>query len=491
MRPLTLLAWLVGVAACSESPASQPVDDASVNPPDAAPDGLVLSLLVVDDASTRYPFDPSTNAHRIVASYESQLQNFTKDDLQDLKLRVPTPDAFKQSATIKIEGGYYNDALVQAEQYVDWLPGQSGALRTKITMDRDPRPFGDDSAFARGESLRGEVKVAVTASVSQYDKVVATSSATELVFYLPNKVAPQPFEFYAGQVDDNYIYVSGRTHDTPADAGVDDNRSGLYRVHLGTGVTEAVALIAVRGDAWPFSVAEKYIYMVNWIDNGGQRPVLHRIDKNAIKSTPELIPLPEGVTEIIGIRANTSHVYVTLRTNNGPFLVYRFSASDPKLDTVKSPPIGRPIADTLAITSNAVIALLEDPPSMVRFPLDLSSSAKMTDTSSSAGRRTLACSDTSCFWVQWTDPGLYEIAANATAGTDAGAPPVKKISGTNQSILFDGKHLYSGINGLIRVGPGGNPAEQRLFSGGLPPMLGSDANYLYFGYDSRVWKIHK
>ncbi len=476
---------------CSEQ-AAQLGQDASVAAVDAAPDSLVLSLSIVGDSGARYPYDPSTNSHRLYTSYESRLQNYTKEDLQDLKLQILTPDAYKKNATIKIEGGYYNGALGHAEVLVDWLPTGSGALKNKITMDRDPNLFGDDSAFARGEALRGEVKVSTTARVSQYDQVVATASAADTTYYLPNKVAPQPFDFYSGQRDGDYVYVSGRTRDTPADAGIDDNRFGYYRINLTSGVTEAIAFIAVRADAWPFWVAEQHIYFVNWTDtNGQQRPSLYRVDKNAIKSTPQLLSLPDGVTEILGIRSNTTHIYVTLRTNNGPYSVYRFSANDPKSGVATSPTIGRPIPDTLAITSTQVIALLEDPPSMLRFPLDLSTATKMTDTSSSAGRRTLACSETRCFWVQWVDPGMYEVAISATAGTDAGAPAVKKISGTNQSILFDGKHLYSGINGLIRVGPSGNPAEERLFSGGLPPMLGSDNDYVYFGYDSHVWKLHK
>jgi hypothetical protein len=424
--------------------------------------------------------------------YESRVQNYTKDDLQDVWLQIPRPEAFSRNASIKVEGGSYNGLLAQGEQYIDWLPGQSGAVRARITMERGLNLFADDGAFSRGEQLRGETKVTATARATQYDTVLATSAPVEVTYYLPHKVAPQPFDFYSGQLDGSHLYVSGRTHNTPGDAGVADNRSGIYRIDLGTGVTEAVALIQLRNDSWPFWVAEKHVYFVNWTNASGQeRPALYRLDKSALKGSPELVPLPDGVTEVLGMRSNASHVYVTLRTNNGPYVIYRFSAANPTSDIAKSANIGRPIPDTLAITSSSVVALLEDPPSMWRLPLDLSSATKMTDTSSSAGRRTLACSETSCFWVQWTNSGMYEIALSATAAADAGAPVVKKISGTNQPFLYDGTHLYSGINGLIRVGPGGDPAEQRLFNGGLPPMLGSDANYIYFGYDSFVWKLHK
>ncbi len=494
-RALLLIASAFWIG-CSDDSVNKNGADATADggTADVRPDGLVLSITAQGDGAARYPYEPSTNEHHIRVAYEIRVQDYTDHDYQDLQVQLPKPEALKNKGNFKVESGRYNGALKIAERYIDWLSPDMGPIRTLVSIEADPSLFGADDSYARGESLRGEVSIAGTARIVLYDTELTSASAPPIVYYLPNKVAPQPFDFYSGQVDGNYLYVSGRTHDTPADAGVVDNRGGVFRIDLSTGNTEAVALIDLRNEGQPFWISDKHIYWVNFVlkdNNWEQWPVLYRVDKNSIKDTPELVPLPDKVAQIYGIRSNSTHIYLTIRVQSGAKYVYRFSASDPKTGTATSPGISEPIPDTMAITSKSVVVELDGPSAIYRMPLDLSTATKMVDTNSSSGRRSLACSETLCFWGQWNDGGIYQVSADATVSADGGAPKVKKLSGSNQHFLFDGKHLYSGINGLIRVGPDSNPPEERLFKDGLPPMLGTDSNYLYFGWDGKVWKLHK
>jgi hypothetical protein len=431
----------------------------------SGPLGLTLEARM--DPAPIYPWDPAVGEHRVTLRYRVLVASNGRE-LQDLEVRLPTPVNSPDSVTVS--GGWYGGAQGSARRVVDWLPPEQGPIATDVTFQRNPHIFSEDP-----RALKGDLELSTAAQVLQYGEPLATSAPVTRMAYFPARVGPAELDMASGQVDGGYLYLAARPR-----AGEHAGRAGVYRMQLADGAVTPVAQHQARTDMLPFVVDGDRLLFVTYVMDG-MPPVLMARNKDG-SGVPATIPLPP-YQEIRGVAVDASHLYVPLRTAAG-MVLFRCRKDDPTQEARSSDPFGATVSDTIAVAPAEVVLMQESPGALLRIAKGDLTVHKLVDVASNAGPRTLACSATSCFWTEWTEGGIYQTPLPAGGAR-------KKISGSNQPFHYDGKHLYSGINGLIRAAPGATPPEQRLFQGGVLPVFGSDGSHVYFGHESRVWRLHK
>lgn len=457
-----------GGKGASEAGKAEPLDSGVTNP------YLQLGLSVRADAGAPiYPYNGKTGDNTISFGYHVAL-TATKD-FYDLEIDLPMPDALAGQGQVTVSSGWYSGILRGARRLFDWVSPEMGAQGMDVTFTRDPHLFGSGA-----DALRGELAFSTQARVVQYDQVLATSASASVVAYLPAQISAQDFELASGQIDGDALYVSARPR-----SGADNGRGGVYRVALADGTVTRIASHAARTDQMaPFAVDGDDLFFVTFVASDGPS-ILQRTRKDGT-GTPANVPLPSNTNRVVALATDSTHLYLVLQLQGDKYVVFRDLKSAPGTDTAMSSVFAHPVEDTLALSTDYVAVMQESPMQILRFAkADLPAGAvKLADVGSGTGPRSLACSDQLCFWTEWTDGNLFQVPIQGGAKTS--------LQSTNQPIVWDGQQIYSGINGLVRVGPNGSPAGQRLFVlGGPIRLLAASVSHVYFVIDSRIWRIHK
>ncbi len=462
--------WFAGLllAGCGGEVTPMPPDLG----PDMTPPPFGIEITAVIDGGALYPFDPQKGDHGehwVRLPFRVTLHPGT-EERQDLRIAVAPPKALR-GPQVSISGGWYNGSVGMAYRAFDWLSPQMGSIKTDVLFQRNPKIFEDNN-----EALQGDLEFRVKAQIVQYEEVIAESGEAIIQGYYPKRLSDQNFSVYSGQVDGEYLYLSAR-----ANGGPFGGQGGVYRVKIGSGTVEHVATHKARGDQTvPFLVDGDTLYFVSFLVDDGTS-VLMKGAKDGT-GTPAQITIAKDARNVLAIGRDTTHIYLALEMK-GSTAAYRFSKADPAQGTAQSAGLGSLKRNTLAVTKDHFVLMRDDPPALLRLTKDLSTIDKLIDLGSTAGERTLVCDDSYCFWTEWYDGWLFRVPI--LGGTKV------KLASTNQPILWDGSYLYSGINGLIRVAPKENSPVQRLFEGSVVPLLGLDEDYIYFGRDDRLWRLHK
>ena len=355
-------------------------------------------------------------------------------------------------------------------RYLDCFP-EMGPLRFDVGLGATPLFSATTPPAAVGRTwwLRSTVR-----------RLLAQSGTVSDRAYLPLKITPQDFEFYSGWSDGAALYLSARPRSGPH-AG----RGGIYSVDALDGGVSAIAQHAARLDSMaPFYLHGADVYFVTHLTDDGTS-VLMKTAKDG-SGTPSRVALPDGGLNVLAVAADQTALFTVVEKADHSQVVVRSGKNEPEPAQFKeSAGLGRCIPDTMALTRDFLVVMREGPPAaLLRISKADLSVKELVEVGSTTGRRSVVCSETHCFWTEWTAGRLYRVPIEGGEKVD--------ITSTNQPLLIDGAQLYSGINGIIRVGPNQAPPAQKLVAlGGGIPLLALDANYVYFGHDGRVWRLHK
>ena len=450
--------------------------------PDTIPDAhsdtsepLSIELFNITEGPI-YPYDPIKGSNLLKMEFSFRLTNNSDREWQDLKILVPFPSVLAKPNQTYVEDGRYNGILKAFEWDIDWFPPEQGTIVKKASFEKDPRIFADSP-----ESLKGELTIELQASLIQYDEVIQQSKKYYVEAFTPSQVSKQNFEYFNAIIDGEYIYVSGKPQ-----SGEDQGKGGIYRVNLNDGGVERIAQHSnpsSLGYMAPFLIIDDFVYYVT--KNQNYQDILKKIPKDGKGVETEVSIIPD-INEICGLSSDESRVFMLIKRKTDPknILLQADRSDFSKNITMTSTNIPDFLIDTISVTSNYVFIMQTNPNAILKIKKDSLEIEKVTDVGSTTGRRSLACNESFCLWTEWSEAGLYQIPISGG--------PKKRLSSTNQPIILDKNLIYSGINGIIRVGIDKNPPEERLFLDARPILLLTiDSNYLYFVFDSRIWKIHK
>ena len=225
---------------------------------------------------------------------------------------------------------------------------------------------------------------------------------------------------------------------------------------------------------------EKLIYVSEEPNAAPQRLQIRKKDGS---DAPQEISLPADTTRVPALAADGSQLFVVLERSTDPrHVVHRLDL--PLLNNGQtSVEIGTTIENSIALNSTALFLLADNPPALLKVDRTTLEVMKLADLGSTAGSRTLVRTETHCFWSEWTSGALVQFRLSDSEKT--------VLTSTNQPLLWDGEQLYSGINGLIRVGPDRTPDTERLFVSSPITLYASDATYIYFAHNYRIWRLRK
>jgi hypothetical protein len=441
----------------------------------APPRGLSVTVAHLErGAEPVYPYNPAKKNNNLVFRYQVTVQNHGPGDLYDLRAVMPVPKVLQGPINVAVDGGWYNDPLKAGLRMFDWLSPEMGPVRFNVTIERDAKLLNADDP----DRLAGIIEARVTAHVLQYDREVARGGEIVLRAHTPERINKQDFHDYrTGQVVGAYLYIAGQPR-----SGDEGGRGGIYRFALPGGAMSKVFQHARAEYIGPFVVEGATVYFASDVaDGAGYRNALLSAPADGSGPAKEVI-LPGETSSIHAVASDATHVYVAaLRKDNGR-VVHKVIRSD-LTTAATSSPMGDLMRYSMAVTSKYVVVRVVDSPALLRLSKDTLEITKLAEPKTTPGERTFSCTETHCYWVEWSG-GLFQIPISGEGD------PINLLN-TNQSIVFDGKQFYSGINGMFRVGPNRQPPAQRLIESGLLPVMAIDDTYLYFGHDARIWRLPK
>jgi hypothetical protein len=445
-----------------------------------------LSVALTADQAGIHPFvDSSGLSPHVALNYHVQVRNTGGTDLQDLRLLIPVPSGWAGTLT----GGANSGPLGGVFEDIPWFPAGASAIEGDLRLTLTPTFFSKAA-----DAIAGDQNVSLTAVVTQYDHVVASSQATAHA-YLPGRLTTVKMSAMAAAVVQGaWLYASM----TPAE-GVHAGMGGIYKIALGDGTIVPVVQHALTApDALPFALDGDTL----WYATHATDVTTSVLMRMQIDGTGRVaVPLPTGTLNVLGVATDASNVFVAVEAADRSSLVCKLDKLNPAIAPVVSGPLGALLANTMGLSHDAVVVSTRSDGNI--WWLDkLSMTVRLlASTLNISDQRTLACNDDTCDYVS-SDGSLRSVAMVSSSPDGGVTTPATLATSASGRLLFDGPSVYLGSYGIFSIAPTSVPTRTVL----LPPNAGGtfypqavDKSYVYFtvpdnAYFSGIpyfWKIHK